>query len=367
MKKCIGLVSANYSIEGFQVISESRAMAAVPFGGRYRLIDFPLSNLSNAGITTAGIITPGNSRSLVEHVGTGKEWGFGRKAGGLFFLPGTMYGERNQNSRFMLRDLEKNSRFLEVGNSDYIILCGSNEIYNIDLAALLEHKEKSPAKCTLVYKKMLADEGEKSFYLDINEQGAVRNISTRGKGVVNRFLDCAIFDMDFLRGLLERYSALEDMDVIEIIAGFIKKFDVDSFEFTGYAAIINNASNYMTASMDLLDVDIRRELFNKDRKIYTAVQDRAPTRYGPEARVKNSLIAGGCVIDGTVENSIVFRSSVIGKGAVIKNSILMQHSEIGNKASVENAMLDKNVTINEGVIIAGGTAQPFIIEKGRVL
>jgi len=367
MKECIGLISANYSLDGLKTFTETRALAALPFGGRYRLIDFPLSNMANCGITTAGIITPSNSRSLMEHVGIGKDWGFGRKAGGLFFLPGTMYGARMKQSRFLIRDLIKNKRFLQVGATDYIILCGSNEVFNMDMKELIAHKGKSPAKCTLVYKKMLADSNEDSFYLDINAQGGVKSMSTRGKGIVNRYLNCAIFDMDFIKGILEWYSALEDSDIIEIIAEFIEKFDVDSFEFTGYAAVINDARSYMDASMDLLNVDIRKELFSKERLIYTAVQDRAPTKYGPNAVVINSLIAGGCVIDGTVENSIIFRSYDVEKGASVKNSILMQHALISEGASVENVMMDKSCIINKGVNIAGGTEQPFMIGKERVL
>ena len=366
-KSCIGLISANYTIEGLSPLIKERAVSSVPFGGRYRLIDFPLSNLANAGISSVAIITPANNRSLVEHVGIGKEWGFGRKAGSLFLLPGTVYGARHRSSRFLLRDLIYNISFLTRKEEEYVIICGSNKIYNMDLSELIRHKEESPSKITLVYKKMLADNDSYNLYLDVEEEGSVSKISTKGKGVVNTFLDCAILERKFLLNVLEWYGVFEDMDLIELLGEQIDKVDVDAVEFNGYVGMFDNMEEYLTTSMDLLNPEIRDELFNPERQIYTNVQDTQPARYGKSAKVVNSLISGGCIIDGTVENSIVFRNSVIEKDAVVKNSIVMQKGVISMGAALNNVICDKSVLINEEVSLAGGTTRPFVVPKNSTL
>lgn len=366
-KSCIGLISANYTIEGLSPLIKDRAVSSVPFGGRYRLIDFPLSNLSNAGISNAAIITPANNRSLVEHVGIGKEWGFGRKAGSLFLLPGTVYGARRKSSRFLLRDFLYNISFLTRKDDDYVIICGSNKIYNMDLAELIKHKEESPAKITLVYKRMLADSDADNLYLDVDDQGRVNKITKKGKGVVSAFLDCAILERKYLLNLMEWYGVFEDMDLVELLGDNLHKVDVDAVEFTGYVGMFDNLEEYLMASMDLLDPTIRDELFNPDRQIYTNVQDTQPARYGKNAKVVNSLISGGCKIEGTVENSIVFRNSVIDKDAVVKNSIVMQRGVISMGAMLNNVICDKSVLINKEVSIAGGQTRPFVVPKNSIL
>lgn len=367
MKKCIGLISANYSTDGISPLDKERALASLPFGGRYRLIDFPLSNLTNGGVMTAAIIIPVNNRSLVEHVGTGKDWGFGHKSGGLFLLPGTVFGERLKSSRFLMRDFVRNINFLTRDKAEYVILFGSNKIFNIDIKELIDYMDTTGANATLVYKKMLVDKNSGNIFLQLSKEGRVTGIKQKCAGVTNTFLDCAVIRREFLLDVLEWYGVLEDMDLIELIGDYIDKFDVHSFEFTGYVGDIHNGTRYFKAGMDLLNYDVRTELFNPDRQIYTNVQDRAPTKYGPGAVVKNSLIAGGCVIEGTVENSIIFRSSTVKAGAVVKNSILMQHCVVHEDASIERVVCDKNVKVSEDIHIAGGMENPFIAEKGKLL
>lgn len=367
MRSCLGVVSANYMIDGVSVLAQDRAVSAIPFGGRYRLIDFPLSNISNAGISTVAVITPVNNRSLVEHIGIGTEWGFGRKAGGLFLIPGTIFGERLKTSRFLIRDLAKNIDFFSRGDEDYVIFQGSNKIFNIDLKELVKFQEQSPYRATLVYKKTLNDPASGNLNIKVNDKGKITKISNKGNGVVNTFLDCVIIERKYLLDILEWYGVFEDMDIIELMGNHIKKVEIGSYEFTGYVGMIDNLPQYMKTSMDLLNPEIRNDLFNPERRIYTNVQDKQPTLYGKNAKATNSIIAGGCVINGTVENSIVFRSSVVEEGAVVKNSIVMQHGVISMEASLNNVICDKSVFINKAVNIAGGSEKPFVIEKARVL
>ena len=367
MGKIIGIVSTNYSVDGVDPLVVDRPLAAVPFGGRYRLVDFSLSNLSNAGVRDVSIITPANNRSLVDHIGIGKEWGFGRKANRISFLPGTIFGERIQHSRFIMRDLLLHEKYFNLENSDYVIICGGNKVYNMDFEALIEHKKKSDAKATLVYKKLLCTNEAGNMYLNLDKDGGIKKIVDKSRGVVNQFLDCIIMDTDFFVNFLDWYSAFEAMDLMEVLSKEISKFDLDAFEFDGYVGMVNNLTQYYDASMDLLKPEIREELFGGERKIFTNVQDREPSKYTKTAKVSNSYIAGGCVIKGTVENSIIFRSTVIEEGAVIKNSIVMQQGIINKNAELNHVICDRQVTISEGVNIAGGAAKPFTIDKGRTL
>lgn len=389
MGKILGIVSTNYSVDGIEPLVIDRPLAGIPFGGRYRLVDFSLSNLANAGVLDVSIITPANNRSLVDHIGVGREWGFGRKAHKLTFLPGTIFGERIKHSRFIMRDLITHRRFFGLENADYVIICGSNKVYNMDFEKLIDHKKNSPAKATLVYKKILCTNEEGNLYLNIDEDGKVKKIVDKGRGVVNQFLDCAIIDADFFENFLDWYQVFGDMDLMDVIAqeldrfeafdhadkdddtdimpSEIRSFELDTFEFGGYVGMINNLTQYYDASMDLMKPEIRDELFGADRPIYTNVQDRAPSKYVKGAKVSNSLIAGGCVIKGTVENSIIFRSTVVEEGAVIKNSIIMQHDYIGKNAELNHVIADRQVTISEGVSIAGGVGKPFTISKGITL
>ena len=154
MKKTIGLISANYIVEDIDKYVTERALAALPFGGRYRLIDFPLSNMKNSGVSTVGIIMPFNNRSLIDHVGTGKAWGFGRKTNSLFMLPGSVYGKRNNADKFLLRDIIMNFRFIDYDNADYVVLMGVNKIFNMDLQPMLEQHEQSGAEQSLMRSRM---------------------------------------------------------------------------------------------------------------------------------------------------------------------------------------------------------------------
>ena len=153
MKKTIGLITANYTVEGIDEQMQERALAAMPFGGRYRLIDFPLSNMKNSGISSVGIIMPFNNRSLIDHVGTGKAWGFGRKTNSLFMLPGSVYGKRNNTDRFLLRDIIMNFRFIDYDNADYVVLSAVNTVCNMDLRPMIAQHEKSGCDMTAAYAK----------------------------------------------------------------------------------------------------------------------------------------------------------------------------------------------------------------------
>ncbi len=368
--KTIGLISANYQGHGFGQLTENRTLASLPYGGRYRLIDFVLSNMANSGITTVGIIAPYNSGSLIDHIGIGNPWSLGRKKGGLFLMPGSLYGVQASGSRFLIRDMLKNVKFFERDDADYVILTSSTDVYNMDYKTLIEHHDKSDNSITMVYKKMPRGEDlfKHGYFMDIDENGNVTALKPESYGWSNYFMDCCIVDREFILEFLNWFEALEYMDMFDVVRDNLDTLRVGAFEFRGYFGKVTNTSDFLTVNQGMTDYGIRNEVFcNPDRPIFTKSQDEAPVFYTPDSDVRNSTISAGCRIEGKVENSTIFRSVNIGKGAVVRNSVIMMHCNIGEGAVLDNVICDKYVTINDGVKIYGSGGDPIIVGKDTTI
>ena len=366
--KTIGMISANYGSSSFGNLLDNRTLASLPYGGRYRLIDFALSNMANSGITTVGIISPYDSSSLIDHIGIGSAWSLGRKSGGLFVMPGSAYGVQAAGSRFLLRDMIKSRRFFERDDADYVIMSGSSDVWNIDFEPLIEKHDKSGRPITMVYKKVPRGEDYSGYFLDIDEGGKVNEIREEGFGWCNYFTDCFIIDRDYMIDFMNWFGPLEYLDMIQIMRDNMDTMDIGTFEFKGYLGKIKNPTDLINVNQAMTDYDIRNEVFcNPERMIYTKTQDEAPVFHLPDADVRNSVISAGCRIEGRVENSIIFRSVNVAKGAVIRNSVIMMHCDIGEGAVLDNVIADKYVKINDGVKLYGGGGEPIIIGKGKTI
>ena len=365
MNKTIGIISANYRSNDFGTLMENRSFASLPFGGRYRMVDFPLSNMVNSGIGTVGLISPYMYRSLIDHVGIGKPWGLSKKVGGMFILPGAPYGIQAE-TKFLLKDLIQNKPFITRDRSENILFCGTNTIYNMDFRPLIEEHEKTGATVTLVYTKVDGRHKKKGLYFDISDSGRVESIHFATAGCNNYFIDCFIVRSKYVERFMEWYASMPHFDLMEIIARNLNAIDVRAYRFDGYVGVINTTKDYMKVNLDLLDPEVENQLFRGPRGILTKPQDTAPAYYSNSSKVKNSVVANGCIIDGEVENCIIFRSSVIKKGVKVKNSILMQHCILNEDAVITNAICDKYVTVQKAVRIEGGDA-PFIIGKNTEL
>lgn len=364
MKTAIGLIMTNYSDGSFGSLTEDRPIATLPFGGRYRMVDFAMSNIVNSRITTVGIITPYKYRSLMDHLGAGKEWLINRKVGGMFFLPGSIYGVKNErHSKFLLRDILQNKAYLERGEGELVVVTSSNKIYNMDYRAACRHHETSGADVTLIYKPDCASAEAGESYLSISETGRVTGISSEADGHPNMFMDAFVINHELLLKLMSWYGALDYMDMLDIFEDNLDKVKIGSYGFEGYVGSVNSLASYMRTNLDLLNPDIRRELFLSPNQIKTKVQDSAPAKYMPSAKVSNCLISTGCTIGGTVENSILFRGAVVAPGAVVKNCIIMQKCEIQPGAVVENVIMDKFVTVKAGSKLSGNAESPIAIGK----
>lgn len=370
-RKIMGIIFANMHDIALSSLTEKRTMASVPFGGRYRLIDFPLSNLVNANIYNIGVITKANYQSLMDHVGSGREWDLSRKNGGLHILP--PYGDKNYGIyRGKLEALGSALNFLANSDERYVILSDCEVIANMDLNPFIAQHQNSDADITVMYAKgfLNSTAAKDSIIMNFDENGRlIETICNPDMaGEFNYALNVIIMGREFLIRLvnqaLSRGEYSFDRHVLQTKA---KELKIYGYCYDGFVRKIASIQDFYQANIDLLNEGVREQLFVKRRPVYTKVRDEAPVRYGVQSSVKNCFIADGCIIEGEVENSIIFRGCKIGKGAVVKNSVLMQGTTVGEKAEVQYVITDKNVTISDFRTMIGVNSYPAFVSKGTTI
>ena len=363
--RAVGIIFSNIHDNSVPELARIRTLGSIPFGGRYRLIDFPLSNMVNSGINTVGIITKNNFQSLMDHVGSGKDWDLARKDGGLIILP--PYGDANSSTLYSsrLEALKGITSFLFRADEDYVVMTDCDSVCRINYNEIIEWHILNRADITLVYKKT-DSQTEKRSVLELNGD-RVTGVSYRegeSDGKENVFTNIFIMKLSLLQNfVMDSIVHNKSHFMNDIIADNLDSLKIMGYEHKGFFAGITSLQAYFNSNMALLDADNRHEIFG-DRSVFTKIRDSAPTKYGENATVKNSLIADGCVIQGEVENSILFRNVKVGRGAVIKNSIVMQNSVLGDNCSLNCIIVDKNVTVTDRKVLSGSENHPFYIAKG---
>lgn len=364
----LGLVFASMHDEEIFDLTKLRTMGSVPFGGRYRLIDFPLSNFTNSGFSQVGVIAKRNYGSLLDHVGSGREWDLARKKGGLHLLPpyshtsSTVYNGK-------LDALGNIWSFVEHASAEYVVLTDCNIVTNIDYRPAIAAHIESGADITAIYAKGYYDQATETSatIFGIGGDGFVNDvmIDPPMTGSCNLGLDMYIMSKDFLRRIVKesmsrnRFSLRKD-----ILMNRNANYKVLAYEHNSYFSKIDSLAGYFNANLELLDADKRDALFTKNAPIFTKTKDNAPVRFGLESHIKNSLIADGCVIEGKVENCILFRGVKIGKGSVVRDSVITQDTVIGARCSIRNVITDKNVCIADERQLTGSAGYPLFIGKG---
>lgn len=364
----LGLVFASMHDDEIFDLTKLRTMGSVPFGGRYRLVDFPLSNFTNSGFSQVGVIAKRNYGSLLDHVGSGREWDLARKKGGLHLLPpyshtsSTVYNGK-------LDALGNIWSFVEHASAEYVVLTDCNIVTNIDYRPAIAAHIESGADITAIYAKGYYDQATETSatIFGIGGDGFVNDvmIDPPMTGSCNLGLDMYIMSKDFLRRIVKesmsrnRFSLRKD-----ILMNRNANYKVLAYEHNSYFSKIDSLAGYFNANLELLDTDKRDALFTKNAPIFTKTKDNAPVRFGLESHIKNSLIADGCVIEGKVENCILFRGVKIGKGSVVRDSVITQDTVIGARCSIRNVITDKNVSIADERQLTGSAGYPLFIGKG---
>lgn len=355
------------------ILTEKRAISAMPMAGRYRLIDFVLSCMVNSGIRNVGVATQYNYSSLMDHLGSGKDWDLSRKNSGLYILPPYLGRENTGKTDGDIDVLFSICSFIRKTKPDYIVLSKGNTMYNMRFNDALDFHKQNHADITVLYnQEPLAGSDVLARYtlLDVDGAGRVTDIMKNHphpKGC-NVSMDTYIMDRSFLINVIENCIAHGEHDwVMDVLVKNVNRYKIYGYQFEGYVGRVDTIGSYYDNNMNFLKPEVRREMFSATDKIYTKVKDQVPTHYGAHAKVVDSIVADGCVIDGTVENSVIFRGVQIGKGATVKNSIVMQNSLIQEKCFVENVVLDKEVTLLAGKTVMGQPNYPFVIAKGNII
>lgn len=369
MNELMGIINLSASQEKLRDLTEIRTIGSIPIGGRYRVIDFILSNMVNSGITNVAINTQGKARSLYDHVGSGKYWDLDRKNGGLSIFHPEASSEDVVQKKGDIEVFNTMLGFLATAPQEYVLLSRSYMICNVDFDDMLGQHKESEADITILYKRM--NDAERRFLgCDTITFDDGDNISSMGKNIgkkkfYNTSMEMYMMKTSLLRDLIEESIHLGNVDYLkQCIFNQIGTLKVHGYPFEGYLACINSLGNYYKSNMDMLSRELQEELFEKNGLIYTKVKDEPSTFYADDSYTSNSLVSSGCIVEGVVENSILSRGVHIKKGAIVRNSIVMQNVEVSPTASINYSILDKNVVISEKKVLSGDVEHPYVIKKG---
>ena len=368
-----GLIVTGERTTRLKDLTLSRSTAAVPYGGRYRSIDFILSNLVNAGVTSVGLITEKNYHSLMDHLGSGKEWDLHRKREGLFILPPFMTKDNAGVFRGAVDALRSVMGYVRRTSDDYVILSWARVVMNVDLVAMMEQHLATGADITILYAEdgsLQPEEPSQDLRLILDEKGRVTEMELDAyrPRSVNRSCDVMILRKELLEYLVEEAFARGEYDFHrDILLKKCRTLNIMGYKHEGFLARLESIESYFEGSMALLNPDVQADLFNSKRPIYTKVKDEVAARYSVSAQVKNSLVADGCIIEGQVENCILFRGVHVKPGARVFNSIIMQGAELGENTLLDHVILDKGVKILPGRSLQGYDSFPIVIRKNQTV
>ena len=368
-----GLIYTGEANARLRELTFSRSVAAVPFGGRYRVIDFLLSDMVNTGISNVGLITQRNYHSLMDHLGSGKEWDLHRKRDGLFILPPFVTKDNTGMYRGTVDAIRSVLGYVRRSTQKYVILTGSHTLYNTTYDAMLRQHIETGAEITIMYNVERefnrADQFD-DLRLTMDETGRVTDLSLDPYFPTSSFRGCDayIMEKERLEYLVEEAASHGEYDFMrDVLVKNVDKCRIYGWRYDGYVARLDSVSTFYKHNMELLDPAIRLDLFNPRTPIYTKVKDEVPAKYTDTGRVRNSIVADGCIIEGEVENSVLFRGVHVCKGAVVRDSIIMQACYVGENSTLSNVVMDKGVLILNGRNISGYKTYPVIIRKGTTV
>jgi len=373
-----GIIFSNLHDKNIPELTRRRTMASVPYACRYRLIDFALSNMVNSGVTDISVITHYNYQSLMDHIGAGKDWDLARRSGGIKILPPYMTAFNNDTNvlyNTRLEALKSVNYSVSRMKSDYVVLSDCDVICNINLNHMINDHIANNADITMAVKRVLLtrESSSRNVIVESDETGRVTDVNAYPPNVTGYHdidLNIIVINREYLQSIVldaiaHNYTSFNK----DVLSRGAARRNYRIYKYDGYFATINSIEDYYAHSMELLgDSSNRDQLFGvKRRPIYTKIRNSAPAKYNDTAKVTNSLIADGCVIDGTVENSILFRGVKVGKGTVVKNSILFQDTVTGENVFLNCVITDKNVVVRDGRILSGHESLPFFIDKSRMI
>ncbi|XEC92881.1 glucose-1-phosphate adenylyltransferase subunit GlgD [Paenibacillus tarimensis] len=367
--RLMGVINLIQEPDELESLTSGRCLATVPFGARYRLIDFTLSSMVNSGISKVAVFAHTKYRSLMDHLGSGRHWDLHHRQSGLFILPPAAE-DISDMRKGDLYHFYQHRDYFNRSQQEYVVVTRSHMICNIDLSQVLQDHIERGADITVVCKKQTDRLNGKAVNVKVGKDGRIVQMQDHYGRLSSDIVSMEMYFMkkELLLDLVETSLAQgQDHFVRHAIMPRLDRLKINAYMYEGYLGIINTVASYYRNSMQLLTPKVWRNLFFEPGPVYTKVKDEPPACYLDGSTTSNSLIANGCLIEGTVINSILFRGVKVRKGAVVRNSIIMQNGEIGIGSAIDHVILDKEVCIEAGRDIRGVTDSPFIAVKRKVI
>ena len=368
--KALGIILAGGNNKRMKELSHDRAIAAMPIAGSYRSIDFALSNMSNSRIQKVAVLTQYNTRSLNEHLNSNKWWDFGRKQGGLYVFTPTLTSENSNWYRGTADALYQNIHFLKDSHEPYVVITSGDGVYKLDYNKVMEYHVEKRADITVVCKELPEDEDISRFgQVTTDEDGRILTYEEKPVVDTSRNVSCGIYIIRrrLLIELIERAAEEDRFDLVKDILIRYKDIKrVYAYQFEDYWMNISSVPSYFRTNRDFLKKEIRDYFFREGDGIYTKVDDLPPAKYNPGGKVKNSLIAAGSIINGTVEDSVIFKKAYIGNNCVIRNSVILNDVYIGDNTVIENCIVESRGTIKSNAVYQGDPEDiRIVVEKNE--
>lgn len=376
MKDVMGIVYTPGDDLNLRELTSRRSVSALPVAGRYRLIDFVLSSMVNSGIRNVGVFLQNHYNSLIDHLGSGKEWDLHTRVDGLFILPPPATDGHNGAYMGLLDALNANRFYLRRSRQEYAVIASGGVVFNADLGDIVQYHIDSKADITIGYTRDTSSDlasggGLRHAYMQFDADHRLVNmeINPNASNYENLGIDLFVVRRKLLIYLVDQAIAQGKHSLIgDVLRSYMESgtLDIRGYEYTGFCRRIETVLGYYRLNMELITPAARNALFGQN-PVFTKTRDEPPAKYMAGASVRNSFVADGCLIEGTVENSVLFRGVRVGKGAVVRNSVIMQDSEIQEDSEVENVIFDKAVTLRRRGRLVGQPLYPIPIGKNTTL
>lgn len=367
--RAIGIILAGGNNKNMKELSDKRAIAAMPVGGSYRSIDFALSNMSNSHIKKVAVMTQYNARSLTEHLSSSKWWDFGRKQGGLYVFTPTISADNGFWYRGTADCIYQNLDFLRSSHEPYVVIASGDGIYKLDYNKVLEYHIEKKADITVVVKELPKDEDASRFgVLNTDEDGRITSFEEKPIEASSNLVSTGVYVIR-RRLLIELVEAAAEEDRFDFVRDILVRYKnvkkMYGYKLDSYWSNIATVASYYKTNMDFLKKDVRDYFFKEYPEVFTKVDDNPPAKYNAGAQVKNSLVASGSIVNGTVENSVIFKKAYVGNNCRIKNSIILNDVYIGDNSVIENCIVESGNTLRAGSEYKGDPDQiKIVVEKG---
>ena len=367
--RAIGIVLAGGNNRRMKELSQKRAICAMPVAGSYRSIDFTLSNMSNSHIQKVAVLTQYNAKSLNEHLSSSKWWDFGRKQGGLFVLTPEVTADNSNWYRGTADAIYQNLDFLKKSHEPYVVIASGDGIYKLDFGKVLEYHIAKKADITVVCRDMEPGfEMERFGTLRMDEEYRIVDFEEKPLKAKSNTVSCGIYVIRrrLLIEMIEKCAEEDRYDLVQdILVRYREQKKIVGYKIKDYWRNIASVEDYFSTNMDFLKPDVRKYFFKEYPDIYSKIDDLPPAKYNVGSSVKNSLVSSGCIVNGEVENSVIFKKSYIGNGCVIKNSIILNDVYIGDNAYIENCIVESRGTIKAGSRYVGEDGVKIVVEKNE--